>query len=108
VSQRESLAQRELEHLLRARRERDLTRRDFVSLADDPSDLRAHFFDGDVETLEHASRQALLFTEQAEQDVLCADVVVLQRPRLVLGEDDDLTCPFSESFEQPVRRPFPC
>src|SRR5256885_1441787 len=41
-----------------------------------------------------------LFAQQPEQDVLRADVVVLERPRLVLGEDDDLPCPFGEAFEQ--------
>src|SRR6266508_281017 len=98
VPQREGLAQRELENLLRARRERDLARGDLVALADDPRDLRAHFFHRDVEAFEHPRRQALLFAQQAEQDVLRADVVVLQRPRLILREDDDLPCPFSESL----------
>jgi hypothetical protein len=36
--------------------------------------------------------------------VLGADVVVLKRPSLVLGENDDLPGPFGESFEQ--TRPF--
>src|SRR5205823_10344946 len=39
VAERERLAQRELEHLLRARRERDLARSDLVTLADDACDL---------------------------------------------------------------------
>jgi hypothetical protein len=34
--------------------------------------------------------------------VLRADVVVLERPRLVLGEDDDLPCSFGESLEHDV------
>src|SRR5439155_10368255 len=49
VTQRERLAQRELEHLLRARREGDLTRRDLLTGADDAHDLGAHALDGDVE-----------------------------------------------------------
>jgi hypothetical protein len=32
--------------------------------------------------------------------VLGSDVVVLERPSLVLGENDDLPGPFGESFEQ--------
>ena len=99
VAQRERLAQRELEHLLRARGERDLAGRDLVALADDAGDLRAHLLDRDVERLEHAGGKALLLAEQAEQDVLGADVVVLERPRLVLGENDDLAGSFSEAFE---------
>ena len=104
VAERERLAQRELENLLRARRERDLAGRYLVALADDARDLRAHLFDGDVEGLEHARGEAFFLAQQAEQDVLGADVVVLQRPRLVLRENDDLPCPFSEALEQ--TRPF--
>ena len=113
VAERERLAQRELEHLLRARRERDLPARDLVALADDARDLRAHLLDRDVERLEHARGKTFLLAQQPEQDVLGADVVVLQRPRLVLCEDDDLAGPFSESLEhldlsslrRPPRRP---
>jgi hypothetical protein len=32
---------------------------------------------------------------------------VLERPRLVLCKDDDLTSPFSEAFEQVSRLSFP-
>ena len=101
VAERQRLAQRELEHLLRARRERDLTGRDLVTLADDPRDLRAHLLDRDVERLEHPRSETFLLAQQAEQDVLRADVVVLQGPGLVLGENDDLTGSFRESLEQP-------
>src|SRR5207302_11231201 len=90
-------------HLLRARRERDLAGRDLVALADDPRDLRPHFLHRDVERLEYPRRETLFLAEQSEQDVLGADVVVLERPRLVLGEDDDLASPFSEAFEQSVQ-----
>ncbi len=91
VAERERLAQRELEHLLRARRERDLAGRDLVALADDPRDLGAHLLDRDVERLEHARRETFLLAEQAEQDVLGADVVVLQRaaPRPERGRRPD-------------------
>ena len=91
VAERERLAQRELEHLLRARRERDLARRDLVALADDARHLGAHLLDGDVEALEHARGEPFLLAQQAEQDVLGADVVVLEGAGLVLGEDDDLS-----------------
>jgi hypothetical protein len=100
VAEAQRFAQRELQDLLRARRERDLPRRDLVTLADDACDLRAHFLDRDVERLEHARGEPFLFAQQPEQDVLRADVVVLERPCLVLGEDDDLPCPFGEAFEQ--------
>ena len=102
VAQAQRLAQRELEHLLRARRERDLPGGDLLAGADDAHDLRAHALDGDVEALEHARGQALLLAQQAEQDVLGADVVVLERPRLLLRENDHLAGPFCESLEHRV------
>ena len=106
VAQREGLAQRQLEHLLGARRERDLAGGDLVALADDARDLRAHLFHRDVERLEDAGGKAFLLAEEAEQDVLRADVVVLEGPRLVLRQNDDLSCPLGESLEQLPRRSF--
>ena len=106
VAERERLAQGQLEHLLGARRERDLARRHLVALADDPRDLRADLLDRDVERLEHARGQALFLAQEPEQDVLGADVVVLEGPGLVLGEDDDLAGPFGEAFEQDLDSPF--
>ena len=102
VAERQRFAQRELEHLLRPRRERDLAGRHLVALADDARNLRAHFLDGDVERLEHPRCETFFLAQQAEQDVLRTDVVVLQRPSFVLGEDDDLSSPLSESLEHSV------
>jgi len=55
---------------------------------------------GDLECCEHPRREALLFAQQAEQDVLGADVVVAQRPRLFLGQDDDVAGALCKSLEQ--------
>ena len=102
VAEGERLAQRQLEHLLGARRERDLAGGDLLAGADDAHHLRADALDRDVERLEDAGGQALLLAQQAEQDVLGADVVVLERARLFLGQDDDLTGSLCESLEQRV------
>ena len=99
VAEAERLAQGELEHLLGARRERDLAGGDLLAGADDAHDLRAHALDGDVERLEDPCRKALLLAQQSEQDVLGADVVVLELPRLFLGKDDDLAGSLCESLE---------
>src|SRR5699024_12700029 len=37
--------------------------------------------------------------DEAEQDVLSPDVVVVEHPRLFLGEDDDPTCSVGKSFK---------
>src|SRR6185437_14711484 len=98
VAKRERLAQRQFQDLLRARGKGDLSGRHLVALADDAGDLRAHLLDRDVKRLEHSGGKAFLLAEQAEQDVLSADVVVLERPRLVLGENDDLAGSFGEAL----------
>src|SRR3954453_13876332 len=54
VAQAQRLAQRELEHLLRARRERDLARGDLLAGAHDADDLGTDALDGDVERLQDA------------------------------------------------------
>ena len=46
--------------------------------------------DVDVERLEHAGGDALALAEQAEQDVLGADVGVVERLRFLAGERQDL------------------
>ena len=104
VSQRQRLAQRQLQHLLGARSERDLTGGDLIALADDASDLRAHLFHGDVERVEDAGRKTLFLAEKAKKDVLSADVVVLERAGLVLCKHDDLTGTLGKAFKH-VRAP---
>ena len=99
VPEAQGLAQRELQDLLRPWREGDLPGRDLFPAAHDPDHLRAHPFHGDVERLEDSGSQALLLAQQAEQDVLGADVVVLQDPGFLLGQDDHLAGPFCKALE---------
>ncbi len=54
VAEAQCLAQRKLQHFLRARRERHLARPRLVAHPDDAGDLAAHLFDRDVQRLEHA------------------------------------------------------
>ena len=104
VPERERLAKGELEHLLRARRQRDLASPDLVALADDAGDLGADLLDSDVERLEHAGGDPLPLAQQPEQDVLRPDVVVLESPRLLLREDDDLARALGKPLEGHQRR----
>src|SRR6185436_2198175 len=78
VAERERFAERELEDLLGARGERNLAGGDLLARAHDADDLGADALNGDVQALEDASGEALLLAEEAEQDVLGADVVVLE------------------------------
>ena len=106
VAEAEGLPERQLEDLLRPRGEGDLSRGDFFAGTDDPDDLGSNPLDRDVERLEDPRRQPLFLTQQAEQDVLGPDVVVLERARLFLGQDDHLSCALCESLEQ-VSLPYP-
>src|SRR6266487_3194449 len=99
VAERERLTKRQLQDLLRARSEWDLAGRDLVALADNPCDLCTDFLDRDVERLEDTGSEPLLLAQQAEQDVLGADVVVFQRARLVLSQNDYLAGSLGETFE---------
>src|SRR5204862_5642541 len=81
------------------RRERDLAGGDLLAAAHDADDLSADALHGDVERLENARGETLLLAEEPEQDVLSADVVVLEDAGLLLGEDDHLAGAFCASLK---------
>ena len=66
-------------------------------------DLGAHLLEGDAERLEHARGKTFLFAQQAEQEMLGADVVVLERPGLILGQNHDLASSLGEPLEHRSR-----
>src|SRR5665648_464993 len=99
VAQLQRLAQGQLEHLLGARGERDVPGGGLLALADDLLDLRTHRIKGDAERLESLGRDTLTLVDESEQDVLGPDVVVVEHPRLFLGEDDHPAGPVGESLE---------
>jgi hypothetical protein len=99
VAEGERLAQRKLQHLFGAGRERDLAGSDLFTLADDPRHLKVYLLDRDVEGVEGSGSDPIPFAEEAEQDVLSADVVVLEEAGLVLGQDDDLAGSLGETLE---------
>src|SRR4030095_5548539 len=73
--------------------------------ADDAHDLSTDAFDGDVQRLEDAGGEALFLTQQTQPDVLAADVVVLERARLFLRENDHLPGALCESLEHVLLGP---
>src|SRR4051794_28260086 len=99
VTKAQRLAQRELEDLLGPGGERDLAGGDLLAGSDDADDLGADPLDGDVERLEDTRGKPFFLTKKAEQDVLGADVVVLERSRFLLRENDHLAGSFCESLE---------
>ena len=101
VAEAQGLTQGQLEDLLGAGGEGNLPGGDLLAGAHDQDNPSADALDGDIEALEHPCRKALLPAEQPEQDVLGADVVVLESSRLLLGENNHLAGPFCESLEHP-------
>src|SRR4029450_12471238 len=99
VTELERLPKRELEDLLGARGERDVPARRGLALADDLLNLLTHGLEGDVEAHEGLAGDAVSLAHQAEQDVLGPDVVVVEHPRLLLGEDDGATGSVREALE---------
>ena len=100
VAERQRLTQRELEDLLGARGERDLARGHLFAGPDDPDDLRPDLLHRDLKPLEDPCRETFFFAQQAEEDVLGPDVIVLEGTRLFLGQDDDLARPLGEPLKQ--------
>src|SRR5579872_6893480 len=96
-----TLAEAELERLLRARGERNLpgTER-LLPFADDGENAGPNVVQLHVELHQHACSESLILPEQAEQEVLGPDVRVPETPRFVLPEDDDLSRPLGEALER--------
>jgi len=101
VAELAGLVDRELDDLLRAWRERDLARRGGrVAPADDEFDGRPDLGELDAEGVEDPCGDAFAFTHEAEQEVLRADVVVVEPDGLVLGEGQHALRPVVEAVER--------
>ena len=99
VAELQRLAQRQLQHLLGPRRERDVPARRLLPLADDLLDLLADALQRDPEGLQGLGGHALALVDEAEEDVLGADVVVVEHPGLFLGQDDNTPRSVGEPLE---------
>ena len=99
MAEAQRLAERQLQNLLRARRERDLAGGDFLPGSDDPHNLGTNAVDRDLQRLKHACGQALLLAEQPQQNVLGPDVIVLERPGFFLRQHHNLAGSLCKSLE---------
>src|SRR5579863_4656030 len=70
-----------------------------VAPADAGLDLTPHGRHGDVQRFQGLRTRALALAQDSEHQVLGADVVVVEAPRLLLGEDDDSPRLVGEPFE---------
>ena len=85
----QTFAQGELKHLLGARRKRNVTGHGLGAVADELLNLAAHVLEVDAHGLQRLGRDTLALLDQAEQDVLRAHVIVVQRARFLLRQDDN-------------------
>src|SRR5690606_28850994 len=86
-AQLEGLAKRQLEDLLGPGGEGDVPGRRLLTLTDDLDDLVTNRCQVDVQRLEGVRGDAFTLVEKPEQDVLGADVIVVQVAGLFLSED---------------------
>jgi predicted MFS family arabinose efflux permease len=91
--------QRPLQHRLGARRERDVPVRRPLAPADQLLDLLAERLQADPQRVERLRAHPLALGDQAQQDVLGPDVVVVEAPGLVLRQHDNPPRPVGESLE---------
>src|SRR5690606_18261384 len=102
VAELPRLTQSQLEHLLGTRSERDVTRRRLLTLADDLLDLLAHRCEPAPQALQSPGTNALTLVDETKEDVLGADVVVVEHPGLFLGQDDNAPRAVGEPLEHLV------
>ena len=108
VAQAARLIDGQLDHALGARRQPHLAHDRPIATADDELDRGPDLGQLDVHVLEHARRHALALAHEAEEQVLRADVVVVEPLRLVLSERQDLARAIRELIEpiHRIERPF--
>src|SRR5690242_3959707 len=99
VSQLEGFAKRDLQYLLRARRERDMPARSLRALTDHLPDLPTEVRQRHVQRREDHAGNPCSLVNQAEDEVLRADVVVIEQPCLFLRQNDRAACAVGESVE---------
>ena len=102
VTELQGLPQRQLEDLLGARSEGDVPGGCLLALAGDLPDVLADRLQADPQRLKGLGGDALALADQAEQDVLGADVVVVEHPGLFLSQDHNPPRPVGEPLEHLV------
>src|SRR5690349_2326868 len=105
VAELQRLAQRQLQHLLGPRRERDVPARCLLALADDLLDLLPDALQGDPEGFQGLCGHTLALVDEAEEDVLGADVVVVEHPGFFLRQDDNPPRSVCEPLEHSISSP---
>ncbi len=99
MTQLQALAHGVLDNLLGARREGNVSRRGLLALTDNVNNLLADILERDVQRFERLSSHAFALTDETEQDVFGAEVVVLEVTGLFLRKHDDPAGSVGKPFE---------
>ncbi len=99
VAEAARLVDGQLDDALGARGQADFADDRAIAAADDELDRRTHLGQLDVHVLENARGYALALTDETEQQVLRADVVVVEPLRFVLSKCQDLARAVRELVE---------
>ncbi len=94
-----------LHYFLRTRGLAYFARHEVISTANNVLDGLARLFEIDPQAREHLSGDTFPLAEQAQQEVLGADVVVLETLRLFLGKLHDVAGSLGEPVEAPLLVP---
>ena len=89
VAKLQSLPQGQLKHLFGTGSEGNVARRGLLALPDDLLHLLADRLERNPEALQGLRSDTLTLVDQAQEDVLSTDVVVVEHPGLFLGQDDN-------------------
>jgi hypothetical protein len=81
----------------------DVPGRRLVALADDLLDLLSYGVKADPERLQYLRGDAFTLADEAEQDVLGADVVVIKHPGFFFRQDNNPPRPLVERLEHAQR-----
>jgi len=91
----------QLDHLFGTWRQTDLTENDAVAATNNKFDGTANLIKFDAEICQYFSSNAFALSDQAEQEVFCTDVIVLEALCFLLCEAQDFPGPLSK-FIKPI------
>ena len=98
--------ERDLDDLLDARRRNDLLDDDPFVSTEDRLDRLADFADLHAKIVQNLGGKAFTFTEQTQEQVLCADIAVVRSFCFFLSERQNFLGPLSKSLKR-IQGPFP-
>ncbi len=90
---------RQFDHLLGARRQANLAQDDPIAPTDDKFDGAANFIQFHAEVAQHLRGNPVALADEAQEQMLGADVVVVEALRFFLGETQDFAGSLSKFFE---------